>query len=404
MAERRKKRILAIFGNVAWMGQERANVFVLDLLQQTGTAECLLAVNDRGVLWHVQPHLEAAGLAYCMMRFCWNLRKSLNPRLWWLYLSDIIKGNLQFYRIWRAYRPDYIHCGNAFQAMTLLPVLSLVKTPIVFRLGDQPVHRHAVERWLWRRLVARVDRFVCNSRFVLISLNAIKDVSGKARVIYNYPPERRLSLVSAPRLPRLLPDVFTVLYLGQIAAIKGVDLLVEAALAFVAKYPRSRFVIAGPTEPPQHQALAQVLIEKIHQLGLSERIIFTGSVEDVGALLALCHVHVCPSVCEEAAANVVFEAKLAQRPSIVFPSGGLPELITHGIEGYVCSGKTSAELLTALEYYHGLPDWGQAQGHAAFASLERMGITRDRFLTEWLEVYELGQACPLPRPDTAVGS
>ena len=403
MAEQRKKRILVILGNVAWMGQERANVFVLDLLQQTGRAECLLAVNDRGVQWHVQPHLEAAGLAYRKMRFCWNLRKSLNPRLWWLYLSDIIKGNLQFYRIWQAYRPDYIHCGNAFQAMTLLPVLSLVNTPLVFRLGDQPVHRHAVERWLWLRLVARVDRFVCNSRFVLISLNAIKDVSGKARVIYNYPPERRPSRVSDPRLPRSLPDVFTVLYLGQIAVIKGVDLLMETALDFVARHPRSRFVIAGPTEPPQHQPLAHLLIKKIHQLGLSERIIFTGSVEDVGALFALSHVHVCPSVCEEAAANVVFEAKLARRPSIVFPSGGLPELVAHGIEGYVCSGKTSSDILAALEYYHGLPDWGQSQGQSAYASLERLGITRENFLKEWLAVYGLGQACPLSCQGNPVG-
>lgn len=401
MAEPSNERILAIFGNVAWMGQERANVFVLDLLQQTGKAECLLAVNDRGVQWHVQPHLEAAGLAYRKMRFCWNIRKSLSPRLWWLYLSDIIKGNLQFYRIWNAYRPHYIHCGNAFQAMTLLPVLSLIRTPLVLRLGDQPVHRHGAERWLWLWLVARVDRFVCNSHFVLISLNAIKDVSAKTRVIYNYPPERRLSSIPDPRLPRSLPDVFTVLYLGQVTAIKGVDLLVEAAVAFVAKHPRSRFVIAGPTEPRKHQPLAHMLIERIQQLGLSERIIFTGSVEDVGALLALSHVHVCPSVYEEPAANVVCEAKLARRPSIVFPSGGLPELITHGIEGYVCSSKTSTDLLAALEYYHELPDWGQSQGHAACASLERLGITRERFLSEWLNVYGLNQSASLSGSTTS---
>lgn len=396
MAEARKKRILAIFGNVAWMGQERANVFVLDLLQQTGQVECLLAVNDRGVQWHVQPHLEAAGLAYQKMRFCWNIRKTLNPRHWCLYLADIVRGNVQFYRIWREFRPDFIHCGNAFQAMTLLPVFMLIRTPLVFRLGDEPLCRNRLERWLWRRLAARVERFVCNSRFVLASLNAVKDVSGKSGIIYNYPPERKLANVPDPRVPAPLPGGFTVVYLGQIAAIKGVDLLVEAALAFLDKYPQSRFIIAGPIEPPQHQVLAQALIGKVNALGLSDRIIFPGVVEDVVALLTLGDVHVCPSVYAEPSANVIAEAKSAARPSIIFATGGSPELITHGVDGYICVGKSSQDILAALEYYHALPDWGRAQGEAAQASLEKLGISRERFLAAWLEVYGLAPAVSTP--------
>lgn len=389
MAEQRKTRILAIFGNVAWMGQERANVFVLDLLQQTGRAECLLAVSDRGVQWHVQPHLEAAGLKYRKMRFCWNIRKTFNLRHWWLHLTDILRGNVEFYLIWRDYQPDVIHAGNAFQVMTLLPVLALIRTPLIFRLGDVPEQRCAAERWLWRRLAARVTRFVCNSRFVLGRLCQAVAVAGKARIIYNYPPERRAVQQSDPALPNARPELFTVVYLGQIAKIKGTDLLIEAAIEFCLSHTDSRLIIAGPLEPPQHQQLACELIKRVKDLGLSERILFTGTVEDVPGLLALGHVHVCPSVYEEPSANVIVEAKAAARLSIIFATGGSPELIEHGVDGYTCPGKSSADILAALEYYHARPDWGRAQGQAAHASLAKLGISRERFLAAWLEVYDL---------------
>lgn len=388
MAEQRKTRILAIFGNVAWMGQERMNFYVLDLLQKTGRAECLLAVNDRGVQWHVQPHLEAAGLKYRKMRFCWNIRKTFNLRHWWLHLTDIIRGNAEFYRIWREFQPDYLHCGNAFQVMTLLPVLTVIRTPLVFYLGDQPVQRHWLEGWLWRRLIARVEKFVCISRFIQDALLAVGENAPVADIVYNFPPDRK-NLTVDDRIPRAEPRIFTVVYMGQITGIKGVDLLIDAAVSFLDKHPDARFMVAGPNEPSKHQPLVQELMAKVRNLDLEEKIIFTGMIENIPRLLELCHVHICPSVCDEALSIVVPEAKQACRPSIIFPSGGLPELVTHGCDGYVCSEKTSAAILTALEYYHDLPDWGRAQGEAAHASLERLGISRERFLAAWLEVYGL---------------
>lgn len=381
------------------MGQERMNIFTLDLMQKTGRVECLLAVNDRGVQWYVQPHLDEASLRYRKMRFCWNVRKSLNLRHWWLHLSDIVKGNVQFYRIWREFRPDYIHCGNAFHAMTLLPVLSWVGTPLVFYLGDRPAQRCALEHWLWLRLIDRVRTFICISAFIRDCLNAIKDVSEKTKIVYNYPPERKLKTVRAAAFPRAAPEVFTVAYMGQILAIKGVDILVDAAIIFLERHPDSRFIIAGPTEPAHHQPFAQALIDKVAKRDLREKIIFTGMLEDIPALLEICQVHICPSVCEEALSIVVPEAKVSKCPSIIFPSGGLPELIHQRVDGFICAGKTSSDLLEALEYYHALPDWGRQQGAAAFESMKRLGITREHFLAEWLEVYGLEPATKSPCPD-----
>jgi glycosyltransferase involved in cell wall biosynthesis len=390
----RKTRILAIFGNVAYMGQERANVFVLDLLQKSGKAECLLAVNDRGVQWYVQPHLDSAGLAYRKMRFCWNLHKDWRPRIWWLHLTDIIRSNREFYRIWCEWRPDFIHCGNAFQMMTLLPVLTVIPTPVIFRLGDEPEGAHPLWRWLWKGLVRRVNQFVCNSRFVQGKLLAIRDVTAKCRVIYNYPPARMQRSKPDASIPSPQFGLFTVVYMGQISENKGVILLLDAAILFLKFHPNARFIIAGPTEPPQHQHLAQSLIKKVEDIGVSDKIIFTGIVEDVPTMLVQGHVHICPSIYEEPSANVITEAKLAARPSIVFATGGSPELVTHQRDGYVCGKKTSAAIMEALEYYHALPDWGRTQGESALKSLDSLGITYDHFRNAWLNVYGLADDPP----------
>ena len=52
-------------------------------------------------------------------------------------------------------------------------------------------------------------------------------------------------------------------------------------------------------------------------------------------LMRQCHVHVCPSRWEEPYGLVAVEAKTVGIPSIIFPSGGLKELIEHGTNGYL---------------------------------------------------------------------
>ena len=111
----------------------------------------------------------------------------------------------------------------------------------------------------------------------------------------------------------------TVFYIGQISANKGVDLLVDVALRLVVEYP-VRFLIAG--DYSWKNPMAQALIQKVGDLGLQDRIVFTGFVDDIDPLYAQSHVHVAPSVLEEAYGLTVVEAKKHSLPSIVFPSGG----------------------------------------------------------------------------------
>jgi glycosyltransferase involved in cell wall biosynthesis len=95
---------------------------------------------------------------------------------------------------------------------------------------------------------------------------------------------------------------------------------------------------------------------------------------------------VIPTMSEEPLANVVFESKRAGVPAIVFPSGGLPETIEHGVDGYICREKSVDALSEALAYYLDRPGEAERQGLAAERSLARFGV--HEFADGWIQVYE----------------
>ena len=111
------------------------------------------------------------------------------------------------------------------------------------------------------------------------------------------------------------------------------------------------------------------------------------------SLLGNCELLVAPSIWEEPLGLVVMEAKQAGIPSIVFPSGGLPEMIEHGVDGYICADKTADALEEALRSYLDNPALSSLHGNAARNSLEKLGV--EEFGRRWLSVYEATMRRPV---------
>lgn len=124
-------KILAVFGNVALLGQERSNIHVFNTLKEQGY-DLLLLVSDRGFQWLLQPEVEAHNLEYRKIRFLWNFRKTLKLKSLRLYLTDTIRYSIQFIKAYREYKPDYVHIANDFFYMTLAPSLLWCKVSYCF--------------------------------------------------------------------------------------------------------------------------------------------------------------------------------------------------------------------------------------------------------------------------------
>lgn len=117
------------------------------------------------------------------------------------------------------------------------------------------------------------------------------------------------------------------------------------------------------------------LEELTDNLGLRQRVVFTGRQEHVAAYLAVMDIFVLPSNSEESFGNSVVEAMAMGLPSIVFEDGGgLTEHIQDGRSGFVVN---SVEHLTArLRQLIAAPDLRDRLGSAASAAV------RERYTLE----------------------
>ena len=382
-------RVLVSLGGIPLFGQERGNIQVFNALRDVGV-EALFVTHEKFGHQAVQPALDALGLRWTTAPYPWRWGKIKSVKQTRRRIREAVATVHAFRQIAREFRPTHLHTMNEQYALVLLPLFWLLRVPIIYRVGDAPRQHHPVYRFIWRRLFApHVTQFVAISRFIRDELIGAGVPAGKIRVIYNFPPERP-ALPWGSDLPDDLATPYdgrTVVYMGQISAIKGVDLLVESAIRLCRSHEDLRFFLAGDysfTNP-----FADARIADVEAAGLSDRIRFLGHVEDVPGLLELSDVHVAPSVWEEPLSNVVGEAKQAGVPSVVFPSGGLPELaLEHGRDAFVCREKTADALTEGLLHYVSMsPDHLARASRAATDSLSRLGITETAFTETWAEVY-----------------
>lgn len=103
-----------------------------------------------------------------------------------------------------------------------------------------------------------------------------------------------------------------------------------------------RYVGDGP--------LADRLVEEAKQLGMSESVHFTGSVEDVQPHFAWAHVLVLTSM-TEGLPGVIVEASAAGVPVVSVDVGGVREAVLDGVSGFVVGRDESAlsDRLAALD-------------------------------------------------------
>jgi glycosyltransferase involved in cell wall biosynthesis len=128
------------------------------------------------------------------------------------------------------------------------------------------------------------------------------------------------------------------------------------------------------------------LQERSQQADLRGRVQFLGWRDDVPQLMASAAVHCCPSRPEgrEGFGLVVVEAKQAGVPSVVTPSGALPELVSHRVDGWVCDEASPEGLARGLAWLLSDREARARAGTAAQASAVR--FNRERFASQWSAV------------------
>lgn len=192
------------------------------------------------------------------------------------------------------------------------------------------IQRHISDIEWW--LTYESWRVICCSRYMCEELNRIFQLpTDKIDIIPNgvNPENFRLSHETTCRRDTYArADEQVVYYMGRLVPEKGVQILLDAVPKIIQYRPKTKFVIAG-TGP-----FAPELKHQANLMGISQQVFFAGYVDDMArnSLYHYADVAVFPSLYEPFGI-VALEAMAAQTPVVVSDTGGLGEIIRHGVNG-----------------------------------------------------------------------
>ncbi|WP_437383320.1 glycosyltransferase [Plantibacter flavus] len=120
-----------------------------------------------------------------------------------------------------------------------------------------------------------------------------------------------------------LDDSVELVYIGRLSARKGPDVIVEAIDRLPAGLGATLTLVGAVY--PGYEWFEEELRARIAELGLAERVVFTGFVDDAYPYISAADIMIVSSRVDEPFGNTAVEAMLAARPVIVSDTSGLRE-------------------------------------------------------------------------------
>jgi glycosyltransferase involved in cell wall biosynthesis len=194
------------------------------------------------------------------------------------------------------------------------------------------------------------------------------------------PAGRREDIRRALGLPVDRP---LVLYLGRLEPVKGPGHLVEAAGSVLAEVPEAGFVFVGSGH------LRPALESAVRTKGMTGDFFFAGAVrhDEVGRWLSAADLFVMPSL-SEGVPHALLEALAFGLPAVASAVGGIPEIISDDVNGYLVAPADPAALARRIVLLLRDPERRRAFGDAGRKVVEQRRLTWDRFAAEIATVYE----------------
>lgn len=128
---------------------------------------------------------------------------------------------------------------------------------------------------------------------------------------------------------------------GRIAPEKGHHILLQAAQTLGDRYPMQYVVIGNGPDEAQMRQSAQ-------QMGLADRVLFTGFRDDVNNAMSALDIVTVPSTWNEPCSAVVQQAMALSKPVIGTSVGGTPEMVRDGQSGLLVPPSDPAALADAV--------------------------------------------------------
>jgi len=241
-------------------------------------------------------------------------------------------------RLLREQRADLLHVHLVWYDGGLTSVLAAHRAdiPVVVTHHVAPLRPlPAWQRWKRRPFLHSVARFVsvsqanreCHIRWMGLPPERTVCIPNGIQA-GNSPVDRHVVRQGLCQEIAVSPDTPLVGCVGRLVEQKGYHYLIRAVPEVLAKVPEAHFVIVGEGH------LLGALQEQAARHGIAARVHWLGFREDAARLMAAFDVMAMPSEFE-GLPIVLLEAMAVETPVVAHAVGGVPEVITDGVEGFL---------------------------------------------------------------------
>jgi glycosyltransferase involved in cell wall biosynthesis len=299
----------------------------------------------------------------------------------------------------RRHQPDIVH-AHEYTANTL-GIVTAARAGVPVRIR----HLHTLVPWGWEgrirtRLRIRTDvRAARRAQLTLAVSRAVREhylretglAPESCRVLYNgsdlgrFARARELGARARAELG-LAEGILVVGVVGRLSRGKGHREFLRAAQGITRQVPETRFlIVGGGGRQAELEALGR-------ELGIADRVTFTGQRDDVPALLGAMDLFLFTSGPEhggriqEGFGTTLVEAQAAGVPVVSFRLPMTEELVDDGVTGSVVpQGDVDAMVAASLEY---LRDSTKSEAAARAARRKAREFSLETCLANTLRIYE----------------
>jgi glycosyltransferase involved in cell wall biosynthesis len=264
---------------------------------------------------------------------------------------------------------------------------------LVWHAHDYVSPRRASAKLL-RRFAPRCSIVVANSMSVAADVRRVCGPGLLVAVMYNAVDLRRFApegpALDLDALGRAAPAPAQTVRVGLLATFgrwKGHEVFLRALAALPPRLAIRGYIIGGAQYgTAASQATEESLRRVAADLGLTDRVVFTGAVNDAAGALRALDVVVHASTEPEPFGMVIAEAMACGRPVIVSLAGGAAELVEDGVDALGHAPASVPELAARLTQLAGDRALRERLGTAARRSAEQR-FDRSRLAIELTSVY-----------------
>jgi L-malate glycosyltransferase len=246
-------------------------------------------------------------------------------------------------------KPDLIHTHWLLPQGLIGAILSAIfKIPHVTTIHGTDlnlVKKNLILKIICRFIIKKSDVVTVNSLYMRQQLLDVEpDIKAKTEIIPMGVNSGRFRTPEISTIKKESGEERLILTIGRLIDWKGTIYLIEALPAILSKFPDTVLVVIG--SGPEMGRLQQ----EVSQLSLGKNVKFLNTIsnEDVVSYYHSADVFVLPSVCidgrTEGLGVVLLEAMASGCPVIGSRVGGIPDIITDGVNGFLVQEKSPEEL------------------------------------------------------------